>query len=295
MIAFWDKTRNDHETLRHAAAPVSGDAIFDGCVDGLIVRQDSDNLIQGGSDESKRCSRVDSAGRGCLIDQDGWWLASGAEEDLALTLFAVASEDPANWQEISAYWPRYRSPAVAEFAEGTALHPADELTARSALAQTDRWLVIDLVRKRITSGKDFELVGRDQVFAMEVDEKGDQHWPMSIHLPPWWELTEQATVDAIDKPRDEPIRRPRPNRAVLFGEPMIEDLAGRILRVSRSQAWHDRGAATDRKTRYPFTIEIHRDWLMTPRRRLGGKNAARNAAWSDGLDRQTGLGPAIAV
>lgn len=127
-----------------------------------------------------------------LIDQDGWWLASGAEEDLAMTLFAVASEDPANRQEISAYWPRYRSPAVAEFADGTALHPADELTARSALAQTDRWLVIDLVRKRITSGKDFELVGRDQVFAMEVDEKGDQHWPMSIHLPPWWELTEQA-------------------------------------------------------------------------------------------------------
>jgi hypothetical protein len=206
-----------------------------------------------------------------VLDADGWRLAGCADEDLALTLFAVASEDPANWQEIAAYWPRYRTPVVAEFADGTPLFPADDSTVRCALAQTGRWLVIDLVRKRITSGKDFNAVGRDQVFAMEVDEKGDQHWPLSIHLPPWWELNEQAAIDAIDDPRMQPILRPRPNREVLFGEPMIDDLAARILHVSRSGRWRDSGAADDPQHRYPFTIEVHRDWLMTPRADLDGR------------------------
>lgn len=206
-----------------------------------------------------------------LIDTDGWRLAACADEGLALTLFAVASEDPADWQEIAAYWPRYRTPAVAEFADGAPLVSADDSTVRRALAQTHRWLVIDLVRKRITTGKGFASVGRDQVFAMETDEKGNQHWPLSVHLPPWWELHEQAAIDTIDQPRKQPIRRPRPNRAVLFGQPMVDDLAERILQVSRSQRWRGSGPAADPNQRRSFTVEVHRDWLMTPRADLDGK------------------------
>ncbi len=183
-----------------------------------------------------------------LVDADGWRLARCADEDLALTLFAVASEDPADWQEIAAYWPRYRTPAVPEFADGIPLDSVDESTARHALSQTERWLVIDLVRKRITSGTHFDLVGRDQMFAMEVDEKGDQHWLLGIHLPPWWELNEQAAINAMDDPRDTPIRRPRPNRAVLFEQPMIDELARRILQVSRSGRYRNSGAAADPKS-----------------------------------------------
>jgi hypothetical protein len=90
-------------------------------------------------------------------------------------------------------------------------------------------------------------------------------------LPPWWELNEQAAIDAVDDPRKQPIRRPQPNRAVLFGQPMIDDLAQRILQVSSSGRWRDSGAAAEPKERYPFTIEVHREWLMTPCDDLDGE------------------------
>ena len=37
------------------------------------------------------------------------------DEDVAMTVIAVASEDPADWSEMLAYWPRYTSRVVPEY------------------------------------------------------------------------------------------------------------------------------------------------------------------------------------
>ncbi len=207
-----------------------------------------------------------------LIDRDACWLSAAVDEDVALTLIAVASEDPASWDEIAGYWPRYRSPQVPEFADGLTLDRIERAAATDAIVDEVSWVVIDLVQKRITTGPAFPKVGRDQCFAMVEDEKGNQHWPMSVHLPPWWELHEQVAVATlVDQPRQDPIRVPQVNREVLFGSPMIDNLATRILGTITGESWQASGAVDDPDKRYPFTIAVHRDWLMTPRDDLGGK------------------------
>jgi len=130
-------------------------------------------------------------------------------------------------------------------------------------------VLIDLGQKRIATGREFQPVGRDDAFAMVVDDDGRQHCPLSVHLPPWWELHEWVDVDVIDQPRQSPIERPEVNREVLFGETLLADLAARVLEIVQSERWPSRDADGERSY-YPLTIEVHRDWLMTPRDDLGG-------------------------
>jgi len=206
-----------------------------------------------------------------ILQQHACRLGVSLDEDAATTLIAVASEDPNCWDDIAAYWARYRTPQVPEFADGLAIKPADSATARGALDQHDAWVVIDLIKKRITTGRDFDPIGRDQAFAMVVDENGKQHCPLSVHLPPWWEIHEQTDPSAIDQDRESPLAVPQVNREVLFGEAMIDDLARRILDVVKTEQWITSGAAENERSRYDFTIQVHRDWLMTPRQDLGGQ------------------------
>ncbi len=205
-----------------------------------------------------------------VIEQDGCHLGTSCDEDSAVTLLAVVSEDPASWADIAAYWPRYRTPQVPEFADGLAIHSADLAEVRAAIGQHESWVVIDLVQKRVMTGRDFDLIGRDQAFTM-VDESGKQHYPLSVHLPPWWELNEQMEANAVDRKRERAWSVPRVNREVLFGEAMVDDLAKRILGVVQSEPWRSSGARENKQSRYKFTIQVHREWLMTPRDELGGK------------------------
>lgn len=205
-----------------------------------------------------------------IVEEDGCRLGVSLNEEQALTLVAVASEDPMCWDDVVDYWPRYRTPPVPEFADKLALEPVDCAAARGALDQHESWVVIDLVRRRIITGPDMETIGRDQAFAMVVEESGQQHWPLSVHLPPWWELFEQTDPDAMDKVRETPLSIPRVNREVLFGAAMIEDLAKRILDIVESDEWRSKGASEQVSERYDFTVRVHRDWLMTPRQDLSG-------------------------
>jgi hypothetical protein len=100
-------------------------------------------------------------------------------------LFAVASEDPASWADIAAYWPRYRTPLVPEFADGLAIQSADLAEVRGAFGQHESWVVIDLVQKRIMTGRDFNHIGRDQAFSM-MDASGKQQGALSVHC---WSLS----------------------------------------------------------------------------------------------------------
>jgi hypothetical protein len=196
-------------------------------------------------------------------------LGVSLDTDTAITLIAVASEDPSCWEEMVGYWPRYRTPVVCEFLDSLPLVVVDWDVAMRAVNESDAWVLIDLGRKRIVTGGTFQLVGRDEAFAMVVDEDGRQHCPLSVHLPPWWELHEQADQAVINQPRQSPIRRPEVNREVLFGQPLLADLASRVLEIVRSERWAS-CVSDGQRSCYPFTIEVHRDWLMTPREDLGG-------------------------
>jgi hypothetical protein len=52
---------------------------------------------------------------------------------------------------------------------------------------------------------------------------------------------------------------------------MIDNLATCILGTITGESWQASGAVDDPDKGYPFTIAVHRDWLMTPRDDLGGK------------------------
>lgn len=206
-----------------------------------------------------------------VIDRNACFWGSAMDEDTALTLIAACSEDPSKWDDIAACWPRYRTPVVAEFADSIAFTSVDLATAESALREHDSWVAIDLLQKRILTGRAFLPFERHSVFSMINDENDNQRWCLSIHLPPWWELQSQVDADAVERERETPLVVRQTDRELLYGPVFIDDLANRILNVVGSKSWRTSGAARDNRRRYAFTVQVHRDWLMTPRSELGGR------------------------
>ena len=145
---------------------------------------------------------------------------------------------------------------------------------------------IDLSRKRLLTGPAYQEVGRKAAFAMFVDEEGKQHYPMMVNLAPWWEFHEQVDAEVIDHPRQTPIERPEVSRDLLFGEALVKYIAERCPDIVRSERWAKRDTDDDRPN-YPFTVEVHRDWLMTPRDERDGTIPRQmlhgGIEWIDGL------------
>ena len=194
------------------------------------------------------------------------------DEDVATTLIAVASEDPVDWSEMLAYWPRYSSRVVPEYLSSVAVELVPKDRLHECIGESQRWVVVDLDQKRFLSGKAFDPIGRDACFAMHTDENGDQHDPLSIHLPPWWELHEQVEFSAINNPRQSPIKVPHVDREFLFGDPLVAAIADQVLEIKSTGRFAEalKNEPAARNPFYSLTIEVHRDWLMTPREDLGG-------------------------
>ncbi|KAA1260711.1 hypothetical protein LF1_32520 [Rubripirellula obstinata] len=206
-----------------------------------------------------------------VIDSSGWQVANNLNVDTATTLIALASEDPGDWAEAMGVWPRYRTPAVCEFVSCVPLEQTDSGDAMNRLLSAEAFVVVDFCDKRVLIGGDFMPVGRDAAFAMSKDESGKQHCPLSVHLPPWWELREGVSPDAVNDPRQTPINKPYVDREVLFGDALLADIAARVLQTVQTDAWKESEASGEQQARYPFTISVHRDWLMTPREDLDGR------------------------
>jgi len=71
--------------------------------------------------------------------------------------------------------------------------------------------------------------------------------------------------------RESEIHIPRTDRPFLFGSPMIVDLAMRILQVATDGRLPDKTLDEREATNalHALTVEVHRDWLITPREDLG--------------------------
>lgn len=220
-----------------------------------------------------------------VIDASGTRLAERLDSDTALTLLGLMSEDPSDWEEALDCWPRYRSPVVCEFPSSLPLSKVALATALSALEANDQWIVLDLVQKRVLTAPTMTLIGRDPAYDMCAAGEEQPCCPLFIHLPPWWELLEQVPVGAVSAVRTSPIDKPHVDRNVLYGDALLNDLAKRILAAVESSLWRTRKAATDERARYPFTVAVHRQWLMTGRPDLDGRKPRQllhgAVDWSD--------------
>ncbi|MCA9133402.1 MAG: hypothetical protein KDA45_09615 [Planctomycetales bacterium] len=222
-----------------------------------------------------------------VLDSSGWRLAPEVSEDIALTLLAVAGDDPSNWSDMLLLWPRHAMPAVPATAEELSLRTCSSEVIRRILGETECWVVLDLVHKRLLTGKRFEPFPRNEFLDMREDPGSGQQCPMGIYLPPWWEIVEQTELSAIDVRRATSGLAPSCNRQVLFGEPLHSDLAARILTIVHSPRWRSSDAVTNIRTRYALTVEVHRAWLMTARDDLRGQTPRDHLhgaiAWIDRL------------
>jgi len=198
-------------------------------------------------------------------------MSTAMNEDVATTLIGVASEDPSDWSEMIAYWPRYTTRVAPEFASSLPIEIVDRQQLMRAIGETELWIVLDLVQKRFLSGKAFQTITRDACFAMHTDEHGDQHDSLSIHFAPWWELYEHVDAREMDRLRQSQIAVPFVDREFLFGEPLFRNLAKHILSVADTERGRSAITSQNHKELYPLTIEVHRDWLMTPQEPLGGR------------------------
>jgi len=193
------------------------------------------------------------------------------DADVALTIVALISEDPSNWEEAASVWDRYRTEVVPEFVSQLSFSITEHQQALESLKSITNWVVIDFPNRRLFTGTDIPSIGRSAAYAMAEDEEGNQIAPLSVYIPPWWEFHENTTLDAVQQPRQTPIQRPHVDRDVLFGEPLLKDLADRVLAVVESESWKKSNAENLSEKCYPFTVQVHRDWLMTPRDDLNGR------------------------
>ncbi len=224
-----------------------------------------------------------------IVGPDGWRLGPAIEYDSAITLWATTSEDPHDWNEIAAYWPRYQTPASCEFADALPITACDRAAALDAIRQSDQWLVLDLVDKRVFTSRRIQQFGDNVTLTMVTDEKGNHHCPLSLCLPPWWELHEHVDATAVQQARQTEIDVPRTDRELLFGSTMIEDISSRVLDVAQSSRWpiQESDERATINARYQLTVEVHRDWLMTPRHELAGRTPRELLhgahQWSDAI------------
>ncbi|WP_153557739.1 hypothetical protein [Roseimaritima sediminicola] len=227
-------------------------------------RKGREGVAAGAQDESDPVLVV-------VRDSSGWLLGDAVQYDAALTLWASLSEDPHDWQEVAAYWPRYRTPVVAGEVTDLALHASDRETAFRRLGSTADWLLFDLVDKRIFTGREIQLLTPHATLELAPKE-ASQSYPLPFHLPPWWELHEHVEAEAAKSPRENEPRIPHADRDLLYGDVMLKDLAGRVASVFLEDGIPE-GSPEQRevyRALYQKTVEVHRDWLMTPREELAG-------------------------
>ncbi len=211
-----------------------------------------------------------------VLEEDICRIVRGFDENTANTCMALTSEDPANWNDLLACWPRYRTPPVVEFPTALSVEEIDKRAALDQLAGRENWVILDLATKRLTTGTGLESHGGSAFFDLNDDDSSSHRFPLGIQLPPWWQLRERVAIDTLRQGQDweegaSRPEKPRVDRERLFGLPLLQDLARRMLTTVRSDRWKSSGANEDEHRRYQFTVEVHRDWLMTPRRDLDGR------------------------
>ena len=206
-----------------------------------------------------------------IIDQTHCLLANSIDEDLAITLIALVSEDPRDWYSATRVWPRYRTPVVCDDINDIELQEVDMEEGIETLQTAPGWAVIDFQSKRVLFAGDLLPLEPDSLINTNPDEESDEEWLLAIHLPPWWEMHADALISSVGQPRESEIKKRFVNRNVLYGTPLLHYLASRLIEADEQHDWMKYTAKDFSRKQHELAIEIHRDWLMTPRHDLGGQ------------------------
>ena len=206
-----------------------------------------------------------------IIDSQQCLIADSIHEDWAITMAALVSEDPENWFAATRVWPRYRTPAVCKAVNDIPLEAVDLADAIETLRGAAAWIAIDFQSKRLFYAGDILPLEPDSFINTNPDEESDDNWLLVIHLPPWWEMHADSYVGAISQPRESVVNKRVVNRDVLYGAPLLRDLATRLVEADEQHDWMSYTAKGFDAKQEELTIQIHRDWLMTPREDLGGR------------------------
>lgn len=193
------------------------------------------------------------------------------ESDAAMTLVATLSDDPDTWSEIESLWPRYKTPVVVQEISALPLTWIASSKAPIVLSEYVDWAFIDLDQKRLITSESLGLNGSNCAFDLFNDDCENRRWPLSIHLPPWWEVHAGGTLDYLRVDRQQPLASISVNRDLLYGPSLLNFIASRISEVAGKPFLRNK-IVRDTNQLYAQTVEVHRDWLMTPRIELAGKS-----------------------
>ncbi len=267
---------------------IEDDSVPDDELDSLLDEEDNDEGEMG------RCPSVDAI----VIDRHETRLAFAIDDWNMTTLLACISEDPALWSEVDAVWPRYQTGPSVDDVDALGFDVVDMDQAMAGLSDDQAWMVIDLKNKRVCIGKENDPVQRDGCYAQGENNGFGPEIRVPVHLPPWWELHVHVDLAMVQQPRRSAIPICNPQRDVVWGPELSKWLANRLLESYRtddrlreilkslatdyqdhldgSVSEEDLSKTSDqnqalRNELYHRTIEIHRDWLMTPRDDLGGR------------------------
>lgn len=208
-----------------------------------------------------------------VCDDKSCRMAEDLDFDEALTVWAAMSEDPQNWEELCGFWARYRTPVVCERLEWLPFQPTTFEKALAELSELGGWIVFDLRSKRVVTGKGVQNIGHRAILALGQQGQNSRVFPLPICLPPWWEVCSDAESAAINRDREIPLNPPRTSRNFLYGEPLFHEVAVHILNLAQQGVIP---APHQRKVDFlsacePLIIDVHREWLMRSRNKLGGR------------------------
>lgn len=213
-----------------------------------------------------------------VIDQDVVRILHLLSDVDGLALHGTAADDPETWDDIALLWPRYRwHDENTEFVDSL---PCEEHTnehapmrVNEALEGARAWFAIDLHSKRVFSGGAFPIFRlRHQPPSTDPDGPPEQ---VTV-LPPWWQLHQRCQPRTIWEPRDAPIQKSSPHREILWGRPLTDFLAVRLIdeiqqAQNDDQDWQADDWGGGKTLRHDLVVAVHRDWLMTPRDDLQGE------------------------
>jgi hypothetical protein len=202
-----------------------------------------------------------------IVDDETVRVLSPLNDVDALALQGCSADDPANWNDVAMVWQRYKfHPENTEFADALPFRLTNMDEAIDSLADAPVWFALDLIQRRVITGGEFPLL---RLRCTPIDEDGPM--TQTTVLPPWWELLQHVDPVVLRSKRETALNTPDPRRDVLWGSAMTNFFAAQMLRAIREgKQWIGENWEGSPCGSHEITLEVHRDWLMTPCDDLGG-------------------------
>lgn len=195
----------------------------------------------------------------------------------ATTMLAAVSSDPRSFHELDLAWQRYR--------RGRSLRELPWKVTDAEQPTAGNWLLIDLACQRLAANDPDILADEPKAFPRKKRKRTASNPVVWCNIPPWWQSGTAIRLHAVLSPLST-WQEPVDFRGILYGRPLADALAERMLRIVETESLPDSYlnfeelpvdqplTNSQRQTLmqwHQLTVRVHADWLMTPREDLGGE------------------------